>query len=219
MFQPAPPGSSDWRPPRNATVPLLVDFWRGSWLRAQPGAARPEDEMPPQPYAAPYRHDRDSDGYRQGRNWRLLVASRRHRMLSSRELDCRRRGAPLRQRARPRRAARNRKKSAVSMNAAVSSLRNGEMRARASAMRRCSRSSGSCAPSSRTTTPDVSPVGPNPVRSDQPAPTSAVESDVQSPHVNPANSVPSAADPVMMSCSTGDGDPGHWPLMVDLSRR
>src|SRR6185436_7343911 len=39
------------------------------------------------------------------------------------------------------------------------------------------------------------------------------ESDVQSAQVNPGSSVPSAADPVMMSCSTGGGDPIHWPLM------
>src|SRR5467141_403617 len=60
--------------------------------------------------------------------------------------------------------------------------------------------------------PEVSPLGPSP--SECPTcPCVVVESDVQSPHVSPANSPPSAPDPVMMSCSTGDGDPGHWPLM------
>ena len=39
------------------------------------------------------------------------------------------------------------------------------------------------------------------------------ESDVQSEQVRPAASLPSAVDPVMMSCSTGAGEPVHWPLM------
>ena len=39
------------------------------------------------------------------------------------------------------------------------------------------------------------------------------ESDVQSEHVIPAISVPSPFDPVRMSCSTGLGEPVHWPLM------
>ena len=39
------------------------------------------------------------------------------------------------------------------------------------------------------------------------------ESDVQSAQVMPGASVPSAFDPVRMSCSTGAGEPVHWPLM------
>ena len=39
------------------------------------------------------------------------------------------------------------------------------------------------------------------------------EDDVQSPHVSPAISLPSALEPVRTSCWTGEGDPAHWPLM------
>src|SRR4029434_7348935 len=41
----------------------------------------------------------------------------------------------------------------------------------------------------------------------------AVDCDVQSLHVFPGISVPSAVEPVRMSCSTGDGDPAHCPLI------
>ena len=37
--------------------------------------------------------------------------------------------------------------------------------------------------------------------------------EVQSAHVNPVISVPSAFDPVSMSCWTGVGEPVHWPLI------
>src|SRR5262245_5786862 len=69
-----------------------------------------------------------------------------------------------------------------------------------------------CAEFHDESVPDVSWLGPNPSE----CPTCAncdVEVDVQSPHVAPASSVPSAFDPVRMSCCTGDGDPLHWPLM------
>ena len=41
----------------------------------------------------------------------------------------------------------------------------------------------------------------------------SVAADVQSEHVAPASTVPSAFEPVRMSCSHGVGDPVHWPLM------
>src|SRR5947207_3213614 len=56
--------------------------------------------------------------------------------------------------------------------------------------------------------PEVSPPGPRPSE----WPTCAArlsDADVQSLHVMPRMSVPSAFDPVRMSCSTGGGDPGH----------
>src|SRR4029453_7704549 len=40
-----------------------------------------------------------------------------------------------------------------------------------------------------------------------------VDCDVQSLHVFPGISVPSAVEPVRMSCSIGDGDPDHCPLI------
>src|SRR5947207_15573754 len=60
--------------------------------------------------------------------------------------------------------------------------------------------------------PEVSPPGPRPSE----WPTCAArlsDADVQSLHVMPRMSVPSAFDPVRMSCSTGGGDPSHWPGM------
>src|SRR6185295_4260807 len=44
-------------------------------------------------------------------------------------------------------------------------------------------------------------------------PTNAAEPDVQSEHVNPGINVPSALDPVRMSCCTGLGEPVHCPGM------
>src|SRR5262245_8459977 len=41
----------------------------------------------------------------------------------------------------------------------------------------------------------------------------AADCDVQSLQVLSGISVPSAFEPVRMSCSTGAGDPGHWPLI------
>src|SRR5262245_22367148 len=60
--------------------------------------------------------------------------------------------------------------------------------------------------------PAVLPPGPSPSA----CPTVAlmlVDCEVQSLHVFPGISVPSAVEPVRMSCSTGDGDPGHCPLI------
>src|SRR5262245_50583623 len=42
---------------------------------------------------------------------------------------------------------------------------------------------------------------------------SDAESEVQSAHVRPTASVPSLFEPVRTSCSTGLGDPAHWPLI------
>src|SRR5688572_27987451 len=44
-------------------------------------------------------------------------------------------------------------------------------------------------------------------------PISVAAADVQSAQVNPGARVPSAFDPVRMSCSLGPGDPVHCPLM------
>ena len=44
-------------------------------------------------------------------------------------------------------------------------------------------------------------------------PMTFAESDVQSAHVAPAATRPSAVDPVRMSCSTGVGEPAHCPLI------
>src|SRR5258705_7289983 len=69
-----------------------------------------------------------------------------------------------------------------------------------------------CAEFHDDSVPDVSPLGPRP--SECPTcPNVVVASDDQSPQVNPTISVPSAFEPVMMSCSTGAGDPVHWPLI------
>src|SRR5262245_45114325 len=60
--------------------------------------------------------------------------------------------------------------------------------------------------------PDESPPGPRP--SECPTcPTAVVAADVQSPHVDPAITVPSALEPAKMSCSTGEGEPVNWPLI------
>ena len=100
LSQPARPGPSNWRRPRNATVPLLVGFSLGSWPRAQPGPGPPDAEMPLQPCEGPYRRDRNSDGYRQRRSRRPLVASRRPWTMSSPELACLSHGVTPRQMAR-----------------------------------------------------------------------------------------------------------------------
>ena len=60
--------------------------------------------------------------------------------------------------------------------------------------------------------PVVLPPGPNPSE----CPTCAVTVvalDVQSLQVSPVISLPSAVDPVRMSCSLGVGEPVHWPLI------
>src|SRR6185503_4599622 len=43
--------------------------------------------------------------------------------------------------------------------------------------------------------------------------TSPGDADVQSAQVMPIIRRPSAVDPVRMSCSTGEGEPDHWPLI------
>src|SRR6185503_5943967 len=69
-----------------------------------------------------------------------------------------------------------------------------------------------CAEFQLALVPDVSRLAPKP--SEWPTcACSAVESEVQSAQVSPGSNVPSGADPVRMSCSTGDGDPIHWPLI------
>src|ERR1041385_1241089 len=70
----------------------------------------------------------------------------------------------------------------------------------------------SCAEFHDDRVPVVLPPGPSP----SVWPTRALmeaDADVQSLHVLPGMSVPSAFEPVRMSCSTGAGDPGHCPLM------
>ena len=69
-----------------------------------------------------------------------------------------------------------------------------------------------CAEFNDDSAPEVSPFGPRPSEWPTCAAT-AVESVVQSLHVKPAISVPSAFDPVRMSCCTGGGDPVHCPGM------
>src|SRR5678815_1437524 len=55
---------------------------------------------------------------------------------------------------------------------------------------------------------------PGPIPSECPTcAVSVVDADVQSEHVCPVIRVPSAFDPVSASCSTGDGDPVHCPLI------